>query len=216
MLAMVVGLIGLGVAVYLYVSPGTSAAMLSLKGEAVSSSALYFDIEVERPAPDFTLINQDGETVSLSDYRGSFVLLDFVYTSCETVCPLLTANMRQVQDELGDRFGSSVFLISVTIDPEYDTPEVLKAYAENFGAGLSGWAFLTGEPATVYQVLDDYMQTFEKKAPQDIDHTALTVLIGPDGVERHRYWGTGYPTEMVIEHIEAVGRQGAEKTDVSR
>lgn len=215
MLAIIVGLIGIGLATYLYLSPGTSTATGPVKGEAVSSSAPYFDIEVERPAPDYTLINQDGQKVSLRDYRSSFVVLNFIYTSCETVCPLLAGNFRRLQDELGDRFGSDVFLMSVTIDPEYDTPEVLKAYAENFGADPSGWAFLTGEPATVYQVLDDYMQTFEEKAPQDIDHTALTVLIGPDGMERHRYWGSGYPPEMVIEHIEAVGRQEVEKVALS-
>ncbi|MFQ5854338.1 MAG: SCO family protein [Anaerolineae bacterium] len=210
-LAIIAGLIGLGLAAYLYVSPGSSTATTPVESEAVSSSAPYFDLEVERPAPDFTLVNQDGEVVSLSDFRGSFVLLDFIYTSCRTVCPMLTANFRRIQDELGDRFGSGVFLISVTIDPEYDTPEVLKAYAETFGAGLSGWAFLTGEPETVYQMMDEYMQTFEEKAPRDIDHTALTVLINPAGEERHRYWGTGYPPQMVIERIEAVGRQRAEE-----
>ncbi len=210
-LAIIIGLIGFGLAAYLYISPGAATATTPIKAEAVSSSAPYFAMEVERPAADFSLINQDGETVSLSDYRGSFVVLDFVYTSCVTVCPLLTANLRRVENELGDRFSSGVYFISITIDPEYDTPERFKSYAETYGADLSGWDFLTGEPTTVYQVLDDYLQTFEEKAPQDIDHTALTVLIDPNGMERYRYWGTVYPPEMVIEHIETLGRAGAEE-----
>lgn len=205
-LAIFGGLIGLGLLAYLYTT-GVSAATALIKAEAVSSSAPYFDLEVDRPAPDFTLTNQDGEMVSLSDYRGSFVVLDFIYTSCETVCPLLTASMRRVQDELGDHSGSEVYFISITIDPEYDTPERLKTYAAAYGIKDShDWAFLTGEPDTVYQVLDSYMLTFEEKALQEIDHTALTVLIDPNGIERHRYWGTAYPTEMVVERIETLGR----------
>lgn len=206
-LAIFTGLIGLALVAYLYASQGVSAAPALIKAEAVSSSAPYFDLEVDRPASDFTLINQDDETVSLSDYRGGFVMLDFIYTSCETVCPLLTANMRRVQNELGERFGSEVYFISITIDPEYDTPERLKTYAAAYGVKDShDWAFLTGEPDTVYQVMDSYMLTFEEKAPQDIDHTALTILIDPNGMERHRYWGTAYPPEMVIERIETLGR----------
>lgn len=204
-LAIIMGLMGLGLVAYLYTGQGVSAAPAPIQAEAASSSAPYFDLEVERPAPDFTLINQDGETVSLSDYQGSFVVLDFIYTSCKTVCPLLTANLRRVENGLGDRFGSGVHFISITIDPEYDTPERLKTYAEAYGINRSDdWVFLTGEPDTVYQVMDSYLLTFEENFPQDIDHTALTILIDPNGIERHRYWGAVYPPEMVIERIETL------------
>lgn len=211
MVAIITSLMGL--AVYLSTNPGlkTPAASAPVQGKANSSSAPFFDVEVNQPAADFTLINQDEETVSLSDYRGSFVVLDFIYTSCPDVCPLMTANLRRVEDALGDRFGRDVYFISITIDPEYDTPEHLKEYAEAFRVDLSGWVFLTGEPDTVDQVLDDYQQTYERKGPRDVDHTALTVLIDPDGMERHRYWGIAYPPKLVVEHIETVGWQEVEK-----
>lgn len=180
-----------------------------ITGAAVSSSATYFDIEVEQPAADFTLTNQEGQPVSLHDFRGSYVLLNFVYTTCPDVCPLMTANFRRIQDELGDRLGRGVYLLSITIDPQTDTPERLKIYATAFGANFAGWSFLTGAEEAVYQVAEAYQQTFEVVGPGNIDHTALTVLIDPAGMERHRYWGTGFPPTMIVEKIEALGQQKA-------
>ena len=71
--------------------------------------------------------------------------MTFIYTSCPDVCPLLTDKMAQVQDELGPDFGAEVAFVSITVDPEHDTPEVLKEYAETFDADLGGWGFLTGD-----------------------------------------------------------------------
>lgn len=211
MVAIVIGLTGL--TTYQYMNAGLKPAPAStlIQGKAVSSSAPFYDVEVHQPAAAFTLINQVGETVSLSDYRGKFVVLDFIYTGCPDVCPLLTANLRQVADALGDRFGQDVHFVSITLDPEYDTPEQLKQYAQAFRADPSNWDFLTGAPAIVDQVLDDYQQTYERKGPREVDHTALTVLIDPNGIERHRYWGMAYPPALVVEHIETVDRQLAEK-----
>ena len=90
--------------------------------------------------------------MSLSDFRGKVVAIAFIYTSCTDVCPMLTANMASVQDKLGSAFGSKIAFVSITVDPERDTPEVLKQYAENFGADLKGWSFLTGDPAIVREV----------------------------------------------------------------
>lgn len=186
------------------------AAQPPIAGETVSSSAPYFDMQVNQPAPDFSLTNQDGQPVSLSDLRGSFVLLDFIYTSCPDVCPLMTANFRRVQDEMGDRLGKGVYFVSITLDPDYDTPAVLKSYATAFQANLSGWHFLTGDGAQIAAVAAAYQQTYEKVGERDIDHTALTVLIDPSGRERHRYWGTGFPPGLIADKIAALGQSNAE------
>lgn len=211
MVAIVIGLTGLATYQYMNAVFKTQPASTLVQGKAVSSSAPFYDVEVNQPAAAFTLTNQDGKTVSLSDYRGKFVVLDFIYTSCPDVCPLLTANLRQVADALGDRFGQDVYFVSITLDPEYDTPEHLKQYAQAFRADPSRWNFLTGETAIVDQVLDDYQQTYERRGPREVDHTALTVLIDPNGMERHRYWGMTYPPELVVEHIETIDQQLAEK-----
>src|SRR5918992_4025838 len=101
------------------------------------------------PAPDFALTSQDNQPVTLQDFRGKVVAVTFIYTSCPDTCPLLTMKMAQVQDDLGPRFGTKVAFVSITVDPEHDTPEVLKHYAEAFDADPAGWAFLTGPPAVI-------------------------------------------------------------------
>src|SRR5262249_11107754 len=104
------------------------------------------------PAPDFALTSQDGARVTLGEYRGRGVAVTFIFTSCPDTCPLLTAKMAQVQDELGPAFGAKVAFVSITVDPARDTPEVLKQYAQTFGANPAGWAFLTGDPADIREV----------------------------------------------------------------
>lgn len=97
--------------------------------------------------PNVELITQDGKTVRFYDdlIKGKTVALELIYTTCKYNCPLETARLVQLQKLLGDRMGKDVFFYSITIDPEHDTPEVLKAYAEKYHVG-PGWTFLTGKP----------------------------------------------------------------------
>ena len=81
------------------------------------------------PAPSFSLVSQDGNPVSLSDFRGKVLAVTFIYTSCPDICPLLTQRLAQVQDGLGTDFGPRIAFVSITVDPENDTPDVLKKLA---------------------------------------------------------------------------------------
>jgi protein SCO1/2 len=96
--------------------------------------------------PNVELITQDGKKVHFYDdlIKGKIVAISLIYTTCHYACPLETARMAQVQKKLGDRVGSDIFFYSISIDPEHDTPEVLKAYMEKFNVG-PGWTFLTGK-----------------------------------------------------------------------
>ena len=147
------------------------------------------------PASDFTLTSQDGARVSLRDFRGKVVAVAFIYTSCTDVCPILTDIMARVQNKLGPAFGPRIAFVSITVDPERDTPDVLKQYAQNFGVNLNGWAFLTGEPAVVREVGRKY-GVFAKKTPKgDVDHTLLTSLVDPSGILRVQYLGVRFDPE---------------------
>ena len=108
------------------------------------------------PAPDFMLTSQDGARVTLTDFRGKVVAVTFIYTSCTSTCPVLTPMMSFVQDQLGRDFGRNIVFVSITVDPERDTPQVLKEYAHIVGANLSGWSFLTGSPAAIRDVTRRY------------------------------------------------------------
>jgi len=95
--------------------------------------------------PNTELVNQDGQKVRFFDdlIKDKVVAINFIFTSCTDSCPLETARLLQVQKVLGDRVGKDIFLYSISIDPETDTPEVLKKYADKFKIG-PGWQFLTG------------------------------------------------------------------------
>jgi protein SCO1/2 len=143
----------------------------------------------QEPAPDFALVDQDGREARLSSWRGRPVLLDFVFTRCPGPCPIQTARLVEVQRKLPPEVAARVRFVSVSLDPEHDTPERLRAYAQKHGADLASWSFLTGEPARVQAVLDAYGIGTVRKADGELDHVVATYLIGPDGKVAHRYVG---------------------------
>jgi len=146
------------------------------------------------PAPDFTLTSQDGSTVSLRDLRGSVVAVAFIFTHCTSTCPVLTPMMSFVQDQLGRDFGTKVAFVSITIDPERDTPDVLKEYALALGADLAGWRFLTGTPAAIRDVTHRY-GLFVSKTADDVEHTNLTSIVDRHGMLRVQYLGVRFDPE---------------------
>jgi protein SCO1/2 len=97
--------------------------------------------------PDLVLTTHEGKQVRLYDdlIKDKIVIINFMYAKCEGVCPPVTANLVKVQNLLGDRLGKDIFIISFTLKPEQDTPEVLKRYAEAYKA-KKGWSFVTGKP----------------------------------------------------------------------
>jgi protein SCO1 len=147
------------------------------------------------PAPNFTLTSQDGKPVSLADLRGKVVALTFIYTECPDICPLLTQKMVRVQDELGADFGAKVAFVSISLDPEHDTPEILKDYAEFWGARLDGWSFLTDSAEAVRDVTRRYGVFFAKKEDGSVEHSQLTTLVDADGQMRVQYLGVRFDPE---------------------
>ena len=100
--------------------------------------------------PNLPVLTQDGKTLNFYDdvIRGKRVVVSFIYTSCPDICPLTTARLTQVEDQLRDQMGRDLFFISMTVDPEHDTPEKLKEFSKAFGTG-PGWLFLTGKPEDI-------------------------------------------------------------------
>ena len=159
------------------------------------------------PAPDFTLTTQDGARMSLRDLRGKVVAVTFIYASCTDTCPLLTAKMAALQDKLGPEFGSRVFFASVTVDPERDTPVVLRRYAQAHGANPGGWAFLTGSPAEIRDVERRYGVYARKNPAGDVDHTFLTSLIDRNGILRVQYLGVRFDPHELLGDVQSLLRE---------
>ena len=153
------------------------------------------------PAPDFELIAQSGNKFSIKDVRGKIVAVSFTYTSCIDTCPLLTAKMVSVQKKLGSKFGSEVFFVTVSMDPEVDRPEVLKAYAKALGSDLRGWAFVTGTEDEIQQVARDYGIFRKKREDGEVDHTLLTSIIDRTGTVRVQYMGMRFDPEEFLHDL---------------
>jgi protein SCO1 len=147
------------------------------------------------PAPSFTLTSQAGKPVALSDLHGKVVAVTFIYTECPDICPMLTQKMVQVQDELGPDFGKKVAFVSISLDPEHDTPEVLKDYAQFWGAKPEGWSFLTGSLDAVRDVTRRYGVFFTKTEDGSVEHSQLTTLVDADGQMRVQYLGARFDPE---------------------
>ena len=160
------------------------------------------------PAPGFALTNQEGLRVSLSELRGRVVVVTFIYASCADTCPLLTAKMATLQAQLGREFGPRVFFVSITVDPERDTPEVLKHYAEAHGAKAAGWAFVTGTPSEIRAVARGYGIYYKKTPRGDVDHTFLTSVIDQAGTLRVQYLGVRFDPDELLRDIRSLLQEG--------
>jgi protein SCO1 len=146
-------------------------------------------------APDFALTSQDGAEVTLASLRGKVVAVTFIYTWCPDICPMLTDKMARVQGQLGADFGTKIAFVSITIDPERDTPAALRAYAKTFDANLAGWSFLTGRLATVREVAHQYGVAVIAGPDGQVDHTLLTTLVDRNGTMRVQYLGWRFDEE---------------------
>jgi protein SCO1/2 len=172
-----------------------SSLLLVLSRDAPQQASLEPPLPKIAPAPEFALTSQDGARVTLADFRGKVVAVTFIFTLCTATCPILTPMMSFVQDQLGSDFGAKIAFVSITVDPERDTPQVLKEYAQAFGANLAGWSFLTGAPAVIRDVTHRYGIYASKTADGDVEHTFLTSVVDPHGILRVQYLGVRFDPE---------------------
>lgn len=153
------------------------------------------DLFTYSKVPDFSFTNQHGETVTNKDFEGKVYVVEFFFTTCTTICPIMTTNMIRVQDEfLGNpNFG----IASISITPERDTPYVLNEYAKREGINHKNWQLLTGQP-------EDYVYNLAKKGfklyagkndtnPDGFEHSGLFALVDKNGYIRSRYDENGNP-----------------------
>jgi len=158
--------------------------------------------------PAVSLVDQNGNRVSLASFKGKPVLIDFVYTSCPGPCSVLTSKLVSVAQDLGPRLGKQVQMISITLDPERDSPKVLKEYAWRLGANRPGWLFLTGTPQEIDQVLAPYKVRRMKEADGSVTHMETLFLLGPDGRQRRIYNGVEVKPAVMSAEAEELAPRG--------
>jgi cytochrome oxidase Cu insertion factor (SCO1/SenC/PrrC family) len=163
------------------------ALMLAFSGCNREAAGDYPAANGNNCLPDISLIDQHGSAVSLASLKGKPVLIDFIYTSCASTCPVLTAKMASVARELGPALGANVTMVSITLDPEHDGPAELASYAKSHGADDNGWLFLTGKPAQIDQVLALFKLRRTHESDGSIMHSVSAFLLGPDGHQIRQY-----------------------------
>jgi protein SCO1 len=169
--------------------------LLALSRDAPQYALLEPPLPKIAPAPEFALTSQDGARVTLAEFRGKVIAVTFIFTLCTATCPVLTPMMSFVQDQLGSDFGAKIAFVSITVDPERDRPQVLKEYAQAFGANLAGWSFLTGAPAVIQDVTRRYGVFASETTNGDMEHTFLTSIVDRHGILRVQYLGVRFDPE---------------------
>ncbi len=151
--------------------------------------------------PDFTLTDQTGAKVKLSQFRGEPVAVTFVYTRCPiaTACPLTVARFSKIDAALKkDKYGA---LLCVTVDPDNDTPAALKDYAKRIGADPARWKFLTGDPKDVARVAERFGALYYPDKGQ-IVHSQGVAIVGADGRLATAFYGEQWEPEAVLEEMQ--------------
>ena len=159
------------------------------------------------PAPQFKLTNQDNKTITNANYNGKVYVLEFFFSKCPSICPKMNKNLVAIQNKF---FGNPNFgIASITIDPQNDTPQVLKEHADLLGAKSSNWHFLTGDKKYIYELANKGFNLYageNSKVSGGFEHSGFFALIDKQGNIRCRKDEYGNPT-LYYEGLEAKGVQ---------
>lgn len=159
--------------------------------------------------PDFTYTTQDGESFGLDDLEGKWWIANFIFTNCTSVCPPMTTNMALLQDKINEAELEDVHIVSFTVDPDFDKPEVLRNYAEMFGIDLDNWTFLTGYDFQTIKELS--IKTFmallrePERGSDQVTHSSRFFLVNPEGKVIKLYDGeSSKEMDNIFEDLEKV------------
>lgn len=177
------------------VKNGTIVQKDRLSGDENSGALAYLEIEGKRrKVPSFAFVDQDSLPITDKDYLGKVYVVEFFFTSCPTICPLMNKNLVGIQDEFKDMedFGVASF----TIDPDHDTPSVLKKYAEDNGITDMDWHLLTGDRERIYDLANNGFNLLASEvpdAPGGFEHSGMFALVDKNGYIRCRLDAYGNP-----------------------
>lgn len=141
--------------------------------------------------PAFSFTNQDGKTITEKEYEGKVYIADFFFTTCPSICPKMTNTLTLVQEKLKDEPNFAI--LSHSIDPEFDQPEILKAYAEKNKANPKIWNFVTGDKEIIYDLCENYYMAYameDSLAEGGYVHSGFLILVDKHKFVRAAYDGT--------------------------
>lgn len=148
----------------------------------------------KRKVPDFAFLNQDSLLITNNDYKGKVYVVEFFFTTCPTICPIMNENLIQIQNRFTnfENFGVASF----TINPDYDTPQILKEYAEKYGVTNLNWNLMTGASQKIYDLANAGFNIFASQSPNSpggFEHSGMFALVDKNGFIRSRVDDFGNP-----------------------
>lgn len=165
------------------------------KGKGTLSNLAFIEIDgVAKKVPAFSFTNQNGKIITNKDYQGKVYVIEFFFTTCPTICPRMNRNLIQIQNTFKgfDNFGVASF----TINPDYDTPEILKNYADQYGVTNPNWHLMTGDKEAIYKLANEGFNLYtaqEQEAAGGFEHSGNFALIDKNGFIRSRKDDYGNP-----------------------
>jgi protein SCO1/2 len=161
-------------------------------------------VAIGEPVPDFTLTDQNGGALSLRSLRGQVIAVSFIYTRCPLpdYCPRVMTNMSALRDRFGERLGRDLVLLTITFDPQHDTPEKMKEYARRYGGDITGWHLLTGSREAIARVCSLFGVEYWPEEGM-ITHTLRTAIIDRDGRLAATVEGKEHSTRQLIDLVES-------------
>ncbi|HEV2882165.1 MAG TPA: SCO family protein [Pyrinomonadaceae bacterium] len=169
--------------------------------------------EIGATVPDAALVNQDGKSIKLQQYRGHALVLTFIYTRCPLpdYCTLMSNNFAEIKRELDkspELRGGGAHLLSITLDPAYDTPQVLRSYGaahtENYqGEKFENWELATGKPAEIRRVANFFGLLYAQQG-EEINHSLRTAVIAPDGKLYKLYRGNEWKPAEILNDLRTL------------
>lgn len=157
----------------------------------------------KKKVPEFKMVNHNGDTITNEDLLGKVYVVEFFFTTCPSICPIMNRNLVEVQEEF--KREEDFAIASFTIDPAHDTPQVLREYRKNYEITSPNWHFLTGEREEIYEMANTGFGIFaseEETVPGGFAHSGLFALIDKEGYVRSRADRFGNPLIYYRGHIE--------------
>lgn len=190
-----------------------------VKGDRLNSigdtSTAKADLMTIGPAPKFSLTNQENKTITNNTYKGKVYVVEFFFSTCPTICPIMNRNMKFIQESFAS--NTNFGIASITINPENDTPEVLKKHADDINAKGMNWNFLTGDKTVIFDIANKGFNLYageNKNVNGGFEHSGLFALIDKEGNIRSRKDDFGNP----IIYYDGLKEEGVKqlKQDITK
>lgn len=156
----------------------------------------------EETPPVINLIDQDGKRVTNEGLKGKVTLINFIYTRCDESCPIMVHKFMDIAKEMKDELGKELQLISITMDPEHDSPEILKSYAKKIDVDTSSWSFLTEKKDIVDKVLKGFNFFYQKNEDGSFGHSNTIVMLDKNGVWKYNFNVLTVPVDILVERLK--------------